>query len=88
MPTVACAAGRGHPRVVERQLCGPRLRSRRVRRNRNPRSCCACGKGRIDTGMDADLVALDANGAAHHVWLGGIAHVQAGDVVRRGMFEG
>ena len=45
------------------------------------------GKGQINTGMDADLVALDANGAAHHVWLGGIAHVRAGEVVRRGMFE-
>ena len=44
-------------------------------------------KGKINTGMDADLVALDANGAAHHVWLGGIAHVRAGEVVRRGMFE-
>jgi len=45
------------------------------------------GKGHIDTGMHADLVALDADGAAHHVWLGGVAHVQAGQVVRRGMFE-
>ena len=45
------------------------------------------GKGQINTGMDADLVALDAHGAAHHVWLGGIAHVRAGEVVRRGMFE-
>jgi beta-aspartyl-dipeptidase (metallo-type) len=45
------------------------------------------GKGRIAVGMDADLVALDANGVAHHVWLGGVAHVRAGGVLRRGMFE-
>jgi beta-aspartyl-dipeptidase (metallo-type) len=45
------------------------------------------GKGRIEAGSDADLVALDANGGAHHVWLAGQAHVQAGAVVRRGMFE-
>ena len=45
------------------------------------------GKGRIAVGGDADLVALDAAGAAHHVWLGGVAHVRAGEVLRRGMFE-
>jgi beta-aspartyl-dipeptidase (metallo-type) len=45
------------------------------------------GKGRIAVGGDADLVALDAGGAAHHVWLGGVAHVRAGEVLRRGMFE-
>ena len=45
------------------------------------------GKGRIAVGADADLVALDAAGKVHHAWLGGVAHVQAGAVVRRGMFE-
>ena len=45
------------------------------------------GKGRIAVGVDADLVALDAAGKVHHAWLGGVAHVQAGAVVRRGMFE-
>ena len=45
------------------------------------------GKGRIEVGADADLVALDANGAVHHAWLGGVPHVAAGEVVRRGMFE-
>ena len=45
------------------------------------------GKGRIAAGGDADLVALDAAGKVHHAWLGGVAHVQAGAVVRRGMFE-
>ena len=45
------------------------------------------GKGRIEVGADADLVALDANGAVHHAWLGGAPHVAAGEVVRRGMFE-
>ena len=45
------------------------------------------GKGRIEVGADADLVALSAEGAAHHVWMGGMAHVAAGVPVRRGMFE-
>jgi len=45
-------------------------------------------KGRIGVGMDADLVALDAGGTAAHVWAGGVAHVRAGRVMRRGMFEG
>ncbi len=45
------------------------------------------GKGQVAVGADADLVALDANGAVHHAWLGGVPHVAAGEVVRRGMFE-
>ena len=45
------------------------------------------GKGGIAVGMDADLVALDAQGAASDVWLGGVAHVRAGAILRRGMFE-
>jgi beta-aspartyl-dipeptidase (metallo-type) len=45
------------------------------------------GKGRIAVGMDADLLALDAGGAATHVWAGGVTHVRAGMVVRHGMFE-
>ncbi len=45
------------------------------------------GKGRIEVGADADLVALDAAGSVRDVWLGGQVHVQAGAVVRRGMFE-
>ena len=44
-------------------------------------------KGRIAADMDADLVALDAQGAVAHAWAGGIAHVRAGAVVQRGMFE-
>ena len=44
-------------------------------------------KGRLEIGADADLVALDADSAAHHVWMGGVAHVLAGMPVRRGMFE-
>ena len=46
------------------------------------------GKGRIAVGMDADLVALDGDGAIAHAWAGGIAHVCKGEVVQRGMFEG
>jgi beta-aspartyl-dipeptidase (metallo-type) len=46
------------------------------------------GKGRIVVGADADLVALDANGTAIDVFIGGVAHVRAGDVRRRGIFEG
>lgn len=55
---------------------------------RNPANLLRlAGKGRIEVGADADLVALDAQGAANHVWLGGQTHLQAGAVVRRGMFE-
>ena len=46
------------------------------------------GKGRIEVGADADLVALDANGAASDVLIAGVAHVRAGEVQRRGVFEG
>lgn len=45
------------------------------------------GKGRIAVGADADLVALDAAGRAHHVFARGVPHVRAGELVRRGMFE-
>lgn len=46
------------------------------------------GKGRIAAGGDADLVALDAAGAASEVWIAGAVHVRAGEVRRRGIFEG
>jgi beta-aspartyl-dipeptidase (metallo-type) len=45
-------------------------------------------KGRIEVGADADLVALDANGAASDVLIAGVAHVRAGALQRRGIFEG
>ena len=45
------------------------------------------GKGRIAPGCDADLVALDAGGAASDVWINGVAHVRAGALQRRGIFE-
>ena len=45
------------------------------------------GKGRIAAGLDADLVALDATGAARTVIIGGVVHVQDGVVLRRGSFE-
>ena len=45
------------------------------------------GKGRIAVGSDADLVALDGQGRARHVLLGGTPHVRDGAVVRHGMFE-
>ena len=45
------------------------------------------GKGRIAVGGDADLVALDGQGRARHVLLGGTPHVRDGAVVRHGMFE-
>ncbi|MCK9540002.1 beta-aspartyl-peptidase [Dokdonella sp.] len=44
-------------------------------------------KGRIEAGADADLVALDATGAVHHVIAGGELHVCEGRPVRRGLFE-
>lgn len=45
-------------------------------------------KGRIKVGADADLVALDANGAASDVFIAGVVHVRAGEIQRRGIFEG
>lgn len=45
------------------------------------------GKGRIQAGADADLVALDAVNAASDVFAGGRAHVRDGTVVLHGMFE-
>ena len=44
-------------------------------------------KGSIAPGADADLVALDADGAPHVVIVRGEIHVAAGVVVRRGTFE-
>jgi beta-aspartyl-dipeptidase (metallo-type) len=44
-------------------------------------------KGAIRTGADADLVALEATGAAHTVIINGNVHVRAGNIVRRGTFE-
>lgn len=46
------------------------------------------GKGRIAVGADADLVALDAQGAASHVLIGGVVHLRDGELQRRGIFEG
>lgn len=46
------------------------------------------GKGRIMAGADADLVALDDDGAASDVWISGVVHVRDGRVRRRGIFEG
>lgn len=46
------------------------------------------GKGRIASGADADLAALAENGAASEVWIVGAMHVRAGEVQRRGIFEG
>jgi len=45
------------------------------------------GKGRVEAGADADLVALDATGAAQTVIIGGQIHVRDGQAVRRGTFE-
>ena len=45
-------------------------------------------KGRIKVGADADLIALDADGAASDVFIAGVAHVRAGALQRRGIFEG
>ncbi len=45
------------------------------------------GKGRIAPGFDADLVALDATGMVSDAWIGGVAHVRAGALQRRGIFE-
>jgi beta-aspartyl-dipeptidase (metallo-type) len=54
----------------------------------NPaRLLCLAGKGRIETGSDADLLVLDATGAAHTVIIRGDIHVRDGQAVRRGTFE-
>ena len=45
------------------------------------------GKGRIEAGADADLVALDATGGAHTVIIRGEIHVRGGQALRRGTFE-
>lgn len=45
------------------------------------------GKGRIAVGADADLVALDDDGAISDVFALGRAHLRQGAVVRRGTFE-
>lgn len=44
-------------------------------------------KGRIAVGADADLVALDADGAVTDVFAGGRPHLRDGAVLRRGTFE-
>ena len=45
------------------------------------------GKGRVETGADADLVVLDETGAADTVIIRGVVHVRGGQAVRRGTFE-
>ena len=45
------------------------------------------GKGRIETGAAADLVALDGDNTVADVFAGGIPHVRDGAPVRRGTFE-
>ena len=45
------------------------------------------GKGRIEVGADADLVALDADGSVRECLAGGVRHVAGGRVQRRGPFE-
>jgi beta-aspartyl-dipeptidase (metallo-type) len=45
------------------------------------------GKGRIEIGADADLLVLDATGAADTVIIRGEIHVRDGQAVRRGTFE-
>jgi beta-aspartyl-dipeptidase (metallo-type) len=45
------------------------------------------GKGRIEVGGGADLVALDDACSAHDVMVRGVVHVRGGQIVRRGMFE-
>jgi beta-aspartyl-dipeptidase (metallo-type) len=44
-------------------------------------------KGNICVGADADIVLLNAQGAAHTVIARGIVHVRDGNIARRGMFE-
>lgn len=46
-----------------------------------------CGKGRIEPGLDADLVVLDPDGGVRDVMALGQWMVRNGDVVRHGTFE-
>jgi hypothetical protein len=41
----------------------------------------------VETGADADLLVLDATGAAHTVIIRGEIHVRGGLALRRGTFE-
>lgn len=45
------------------------------------------GKGRIEVGADADLVALDDQGKVRDCFIGGVQHVATGRILRRGVFE-
>jgi beta-aspartyl-dipeptidase (metallo-type) len=45
-------------------------------------------KGQVKAGADADLLVLDATGAAHTVIIRGEIHVRGGLALRRGTFEG
>ena len=45
------------------------------------------GKGTIAAGGDADLVALDGDGAVRTVIVRGLIHLSDGMAVRRGTFE-
>ncbi len=77
LATLAELTGRGL--ALERVL--PAFTSNPARLLRLPR------KGAIAVGHDADLVALDATGAARTVIIDGEVHVRDGVAVRRGTFE-
>ena len=72
-----CAAGRRLP--LEQVL--PAFTTNPARLLRLP------GKGAIEAGADADLVALDEAGRAHTVLVRGEIHVRDGVVIRRGTFD-
>ncbi len=44
-------------------------------------------EGRLNVGMDADLVVLDENTAVRHLMAWGEWHVRDGQMARRGMYE-
>ncbi len=77
LATLGEAVARGMP--LEAAL--PAFTSNPARLLRLPR------KGTVAAGADADLVALDATGAARTVIIRGKVHLRDGAVVRRGTFE-
>ena len=77
LATLAEVVGRGVP--LERALPAFTANPARLLRLQ--------GRGRIASGNAADLVVLDATGAAETVIIGGVVHVERGRSVRLGTFE-
>lgn len=88
------AMGVGHPGTMSCTLAGITSRGVPLERALPPftsnvaRHLMLERKGRIETGMDADLVVLDERMGAHSVMARGRWHVHGGKVVVKGALEG